>query len=151
MMDGFIFFSHQVCCPNLSLSHGDLGHECFNRFTDTRKVLENVVIGKSQDLQTVVFEFVGSFGIVGLSLGSEVTFSVDFDDEFEFGAVEVHDEVVDGTLAEDTIFAGAEVAMPEFVFSGGGVFAEFFGAIDEVAVVGKVDGVGHGWDGAEWV
>lgn len=68
-----------------------------------------------------------------------MTFAIDFNDEFELGAVEVYDEVVDGTLAQDTIFLGAEVVLPELMFGEGRALAQFFGAIDEVAVVGKVD------------
>lgn len=107
------------------------------------------MIGETQHIQTVAFEFLRSFFVIDLGFGSEMTVTVNFDNEFELCAVEVHDEVVNGALAEDTILEGAEVAVPEFVFGGGGVLAKFFGAVDEVAIVGEVDG--HGECRAEWV
>ena len=99
---------------------------------------------KSNDVITVRFELLRSIVVVfHLPI---VNASIDFDDEFVGGAVEVEDEASDGVLVAE--FEVVELAffegLPEDLFGGGEVFSEATGGGFDVGCGASDAGMGFG-------
>jgi len=108
--------------------------------------MSNFFFSKPQKTHSQGLQASLSGAIARLGFGAVVGGAVNFDGEHEGFAVEVNDELVDGSLAIEVVahHLFAFEVLPKLALAWGHVVAKLAGAFFKFGVVGD-DGVFHGW------
>ncbi|GGA18252.1 hypothetical protein CYANOKiyG1_32650 [Okeania sp. KiyG1] len=68
-----------------------------------------------------------------------MTIPINLNNQPKSSTIEINNKIINRSLSQHPQGKSSEEILPEFFFSGSGVFAELFGDGDELAVVGEVE------------
>ena len=94
-----------------------------NRLTDTSEILFDVVVGKSQDLNTQTFQILGSLPVIFLFVFFEMLGSVQFNGQFSLFTVKVQNIISNDFLFIKLCWIVSQKVIPKVPFFLGHVFS----------------------------